>query len=108
MNADERAKPVTKKDKMLLFTVADSPSQQEYSRRMGELEHSNRKLHEYLTGVPKEHWVQFTFNEDKISTFGERTSNPAEQSNSWLGFDLRSCSPLGVFYMYMDKVYLNS
>ncbi|KDO18638.1 hypothetical protein SPRG_21653 [Saprolegnia parasitica CBS 223.65] len=56
------------------------------------------------TFIPVEHWVTYTFIRQGIPTFDATTSNVAESSNNWLGADLRSSDPVGVFCFYLNRL----
>ncbi|KAF4147155.1 SWIM zinc finger domain-containing protein [Phytophthora infestans] len=59
----------------------------------------------YLSGISKQHWVKYVYQDHfKLPTYGETTSNLAEQSNNWIGNKCRSAKPLDAFGLYFRKL----
>lgn len=59
---------------------------------------------EYLNNINPDHWVNYKLLEYGFSSFGNITSNPSEQSNNWLGDNLRSSTIVTILFTFVEKL----
>jgi hypothetical protein len=97
---------VSEADRRAIYAAADAPTRDEARKWMKKLSELHPRAHKYLCDLaPGMHsWSQWAIVEKGFSTFGTKTSNVAENNNSWLGILLMSSDPVTAYYLYMLKL----
>ncbi|POM62886.1 hypothetical protein PHPALM_27889 [Phytophthora palmivora] len=85
--------------------MARADCESDYKLFAKELSKPKPAAVDYLNGIDKKHWAKYKFQEQfKLPTYGEITSNLAEQANSWIGNDCRSAKLMDAFALYFSKL----
>ncbi len=98
---------LTDEEKSYVYNMARSSCEMDFNYYRSELMETRPKAIEYLDKIDKKNWVKYRYQEVyNLPTYNETTSNMAQESNQWIGNELRSSMPLEAFCLYFRKLNL--